>query len=102
MTSATGEAFLVFLSVERLRNAAAGRGGGHPGAVGRVRVTGRAEDIPGKCTLRVEPGERLIFDTPGGGGFGDPALRDRAALASDIACGYVSGEAARRDSGGTP
>lgn len=95
MSSAGGQPFLVFLSVERLRNPAAGRAGGAPGAQGRIQVTGRAEAIPGKCELRVEPGERLIFDTPGGGGFGDPMARDREALARDVAFGLVSPEAAQ-------
>ncbi|MGI9508703.1 MAG: hydantoinase B/oxoprolinase family protein [Geminicoccaceae bacterium] len=96
MTSAIDEPFLVFLSVERLRHAAAGRVGGMAGAQGRIRVTGRAEDIPGKCELRIEPGERLIFDTPGGGGFGDPRRRDPNALARDLSSGLVSPEAAER------
>ncbi|SPH23337.1 Acetophenone carboxylase delta subunit [Defluviimonas aquaemixtae] len=99
MTSAAKEPFIVFLSVERVRNAAKGRAGGLPGAPGRIRVTGRDADIPGKCELRVEPGERLIFDTPGGGGFGDPAARDPGALARDIARGLVTPEAAARDYG---
>ncbi|MCV2868417.1 hydantoinase B/oxoprolinase family protein [Defluviimonas sp. WL0002] len=94
ITSAVGEPFLVFLSVERLRNAAKGRAGGLCGAPGRIRVTGRDADIAGKCELRVEPGERLIFDTPGGGGFGDPGGRDPAALAQDVACGLISDHAA--------
>ncbi|MDJ1006277.1 MAG: hydantoinase B/oxoprolinase family protein [Paracoccaceae bacterium] len=95
MTSATGEPFLVFLSVERIKNPAAGRAGGKPGAAGRIRVTGREADIPGKCELRVEPGERLVFDTPGGGGFGDPGARAPAALAADVAAGLVTEAAAR-------
>ncbi len=95
MQAATGDPFLVFLSVERLRNPARGRGGGMAGAPGRIQVTGRAEDIPGKCELRVEPGERLIFDTPGGGGFGPPEARDRAALARDLDAGLVSAQGAR-------
>jgi len=95
MQAATGDPFLVFLSVERLRNPARGRGGGMAGAPGRIQVTGRAEDIPGKCELRVEPGERLIFDTPGGGGFGPPEARDRAALARDLDAGLVSVQGAR-------
>ncbi|MCV2865371.1 hydantoinase B/oxoprolinase family protein [Albidovulum sediminicola] len=100
MTSAVDEPFLVFLSVERVKNAAAGRAGGKAGAPGRIRVSGRAADIPGKCELRIEPGERLIFDTPGGGGFGDPGLRDPAALARDLRCGLVSPAAAEGQYGG--
>ncbi|MEL7131468.1 MAG: hydantoinase B/oxoprolinase family protein [Pseudomonadota bacterium] len=95
MTSAIDEPFLVFLSVERIHNPALGRAGGQPGAPGRIRVSGRADDIPGKCELRVAPGERLIFDTPGGGGFGDPTTRDPAAICSDVASGLVSPDAAR-------
>jgi len=95
MTSAIEEPFLVFLSVERLRNPAKGRAGGLSGAAGRIRVTGRVEDIPGKCELRVEPGERLIFDTPGGGGFGTPAERDRASVRLDVKRGLVSDAALR-------
>lgn len=100
MTSAVDEPFLVFLSVERVKNAAAGRAGGKAGAPGRIRVSGRDADIPGKCELRIEPGERLIFDTPGGGGFGDPGLRDPAALARDLRCGPVSPAAAEGQYGG--
>lgn len=94
MTSAVDEPFLVFLSVERLKNAAKGRAGGLAGAPGRIQVSGRAADIPGKCELRVEPGERLIFDTPGGGGFGSPEARDPELLARDLACGLVTAEGA--------
>jgi N-methylhydantoinase B len=94
MTSAINAPFLVFLSVERLKNPARGRAGGLPGAPGRIQVTGRDVDIPGKCELRVEPGERLIFDTPGGGGFGLPQARDPAALKADVLAGLVSLESA--------
>ena len=95
ITSSDDDPFLVFLSVERIKHAARGRAGGLPGAPGRIRVTGRDADIPGKCELRVEPGERLIFDTPGGGGFGSPEQRDRERMAQDVAHGLVSADAAR-------
>lgn len=94
MTSAIAEPIIIFLALERVKFAAAGRDGGHDGAKGRVRIVGRESDIPGKCELRINPGERLIFDTPGGGGFGDPGTRDRDSLASDVAAGLVTPEAA--------
>ena len=44
-------------------------------------------------TLRA--GHRLRLETPGGGGWGDPRERSGAAIARDIALGYVSAEPAR-------
>jgi len=38
----------------------------------------------------MKAGERFLVQTAGGGGYGDPAARDRAALAHDIEEGYVS------------
>jgi len=57
-------------------------------------VTGRENDIAGKCVLRLEPGERLIFDTPGGGGFGNPVNRAHEKIQQDIKTGNVSPTAA--------
>lgn len=94
LSAANEAAFLVFLSVERLAFTAQGRMGGGAGAPGRIRLRGQKQDIPGKGTLRVTPQDYLIFETPGGGGFGDPALRDRAALARDLAAGLVTPEGA--------
>ncbi len=96
MTSAIDQPLLVFLSVERILNPAQGRDGGKPGAAGRIQVTGRENDIPGKCVLRLEPGERLIFDTPGGGGFGNPTSRTRDQIQQDVDTGNISQAAARQ------
>lgn len=100
LSSATDEDFLVFLSVERLRNPARGRHGGGDGAPGRIRIGEAGADLPGKGTLRVPAGETLIFETPGGGGFGPPARRAPADLQSDLEAGLVSAGAARRVYGG--
>jgi N-methylhydantoinase B/oxoprolinase/acetone carboxylase alpha subunit len=45
---------------------------GQPGAAGRnVLVRGGVETLlPGKVTLRLQPGDRLRIETPGGGGYG--------------------------------
>ncbi|MFK7754141.1 MAG: hydantoinase B/oxoprolinase family protein [Sedimentitalea sp.] len=95
LSAAEDDAFLVFLSVERLAHPAKGRAGGKAGAAGRIHLQGQSNDIPGKGTLRVEPGERLIFDTPGGGGFGPPDTRDRAALVQDLNEGLVTEQGAK-------
>lgn len=44
--------------------------------------------------IRVKSGQRLRLETPGGGGFGDPAKRDPERVARDVAMGYVGGDAA--------
>ncbi len=102
VSSAIEEPFLVFLSVERIDNPAIGRAGGLPGAPGRIQVSGRQQDIPGKCELRVAPDERLILDTPGGGGFGHPKTRDRQAVLDDLAAGLIDLETAQTIYGVTP
>ncbi len=50
-----------------------GMAGGEPGAAGRnvyLPDGGDQVELPGICELDVEPGDRLIVKTPGGGGYG--------------------------------
>ena len=95
MSSANGAAIDLFLSVERLKFPALGRAGGLPGAAGRITLRGQDGDIPGKGQVRVSGADHLIFETPGGGGLGPPAERDRTAVARDLAWGLVSHEGAK-------
>lgn len=57
---------------ERRTHQPYGLDGGGPGAVGRNALVrdGEAMPLPGKCHFRVEPGDRLRVETPGGGGYG--------------------------------
>jgi N-methylhydantoinase B len=58
---------------ERRRNQPWGLAGGGPGEVGEDwlhRADGRVERLPGKVTVEVAPGDRLVVLTPGGGGWG--------------------------------
>ncbi len=51
-----------------------GVAGGESGALGRnrlIRVDGTTVELPGIIQLSVEPGEVLIIETPGGGGYGN-------------------------------
>ncbi len=94
------EDYLVFLSVERVQHPARGRAGGLAGAPGRIQLD--EETVPGKCELRVSAGQRLVFDTPGGGGFGDPLQRDPRAVQQDLAAQWISDEAAQQHYGVSP
>jgi 5-oxoprolinase (ATP-hydrolysing) len=50
-----------------------GAAGGEPGARGAqrlVREGGGVEEVEGVCVADLEPGDRLILETPGGGGWG--------------------------------
>ena len=52
-----------------------GREGGQPGLPGRqrlLRAGGEVEELPGVAQATVEPGDRLLLETPGGGGWGSP------------------------------
>lgn len=95
MRSAQDQDTMLFLSVERIKNPAHGRDGGLSGAAGRVRIEHDGPDLPGKGEVRVPAGKTLIFETPGGGGFGAPDLRAADAIAKDLADGLITFDAAR-------
>jgi N-methylhydantoinase B len=81
---------------ERHFSVAPGLAGGLAGACARsviIRADGREEVIPSKALTVLNKGDRVIVETPGGGGYGDP--KRRQALGDDIANGKVSPEAAR-------
>ncbi len=50
----------------------------------------------GKGQQTIPPGERLRFELPGGGGFGDPKERECEKVLRDVRAGLVSPEAAER------
>jgi 5-oxoprolinase (ATP-hydrolysing)/N-methylhydantoinase B len=85
-----------------------GKEGGNGGTLVRKAGAdgwGTVVEVYGKVSsskyanIRFEPGDRVMLWTPGGGGYGDPARRDPARIAEDVAEGYVTPEAADRDYG---
>jgi N-methylhydantoinase B len=62
------QAATVTLLTERRINRPWGLAGGQPGATGQNLLNG--ELLPGKQSLQVKAGDRLIVKTPGGGGWG--------------------------------
>lgn len=88
----------VALFGERGRYAPQGVVGGGPGALNRFAyetAEGWAEPpMASKIVgVRLARGQRVRLETPGGGGYGDPAGRDPEAAAADRAKGYVEGGA---------
>ena len=75
-----------------------GRGGGGEGASARtiIRRAGKDEEVvPSKIVTTLHAGDRVIFETAGGGGYGDPPRRDPQKVRDDLADGKISSEGAR-------
>ena len=53
----------------------------------------------GMYRATMQPGERFVNVTAGGGGYGDPMTRDPAAVTNDVLEGYVSADEAVRTYG---
>ncbi len=80
-----------------------GLDGGRPGRSGALiiksatagerRLAARSGDV------EVRAGDILRLERPGGGGMGNPAQRDPAALTDDLLDGYITPEGAARDYG---
>ncbi len=90
---------VVSLSSERQHVAARGMRGGGDGATGRFLLNPGAPDereLPSAAAdVRLPRGSVLRICTPAGGGFGERAARDRAAVERDLREERVSREAAR-------
>ena len=93
-----------FLFGERGRFAPPGVVEGGPAAPNRFHYqtdTGWEEPpmVSKMLGIPLRKGQRLRLETPGGGGYGKAAERDRVSIAHDIRLGYVTAEAAARDYG---
>ena len=77
--------------------------GGKPGMRSTkilVHTDGARTVLPSKCDqIKVEPGDQLIFQTAGGGGWGDPLERDVEKVRVDVVRELVSVEKAASDYG---
>ena len=75
------------------------------GAAGRVSRFVRNPGTPGAVELgsidvvNCDPGDVILVQGPGAGGYGDPAQRPPGAVREDVRRGYVSADAARAEYG---
>ncbi len=94
----------VALLGERGRYAPFGVSGGRDGALNRFAwQTETGWETPPMASkvvgVKIQAGQRVRLESPGGGGWGNPMQRSREAVARDIRLGFVSAEAAARDYG---
>ncbi|GGG74570.1 methylhydantoinase [Salipiger pallidus] len=74
--------------------------GGGDGKVNEVAVTRGGETFTPEHLskaqdIQLTAGDRVRVKTPGGGGYGDPAKRDRAKVAEDVRLGRYTAEEAK-------
>jgi len=93
---ADGTPIAMLCNFERIANPARGRDGGGAGAAGRVSLVS-GNPIGAKGRQSVPGGDFIRLETPGGGGFNDPAERDPEQVALDVADGLISRATAERD-----
>jgi N-methylhydantoinase B len=68
--------------------------GGRPGAVSSnllIHADGTEEVLPSMFSTTIQPGDVYVHRTAGGGGWGDPELRDPALREADRLDGKVAG-----------
>ncbi|KAJ5652755.1 hypothetical protein N7507_010181 [Penicillium longicatenatum] len=68
---------------ERRSFAPYGMAGGQDGQRGKntwITKAGRRINVGGKNSVRVQPGDRFVIETPGGGGYGAPGEVDRSSI----------------------
>jgi N-methylhydantoinase B len=87
---------------EGLTLAPYGVDGGHPASVHNYRIVRDGREIPigtRDASVRIAPGDVLICESAGGGGYGDPRERERERVERDLEYGYISRKAAKEQYG---
>jgi N-methylhydantoinase B len=86
-----GDAILS-LQTERRRFSPYGLFGGKEGKNGKNTLIrdGKRIDLKGKVTLRIESGDVIEIDTPGGGGYGNPDERPKEIIEPDRRSGKMT------------
>ena len=92
--SGIAEPFDLLAAFDRIDYPPRGRDGGGDGEAGFVALKS-GQTLKGKGFQLIPPGDRLVIMTPGGGGIGAPAKRDRGQVAQDLADELISPDKAK-------
>ena len=94
----TGGPFRLTCALGRTELAPFGVEGGLDGATNELEVW-RGGKVVAKLArttaFPLEKGDRVLLKTGGGGGYGDPKRRDRAAIEEDLEMGYITPDEAK-------
>lgn len=77
------------LLIDRFSHPPGGVLGGGPGRRAEARFAD-GRPVTMKSVLALRPGDVLTIESPGGGGYGDPAKRPEELIRRDVAEGYVT------------
>ena len=93
---------MVIRRYDRAKCPPQGVDGGKPGRASRFVIkagTADETETPASGRFDLKAGDRFYLESAGGGGYGDPATREKARITRDIAEGFVTPDAAKRDYG---
>ncbi len=93
-----GHEFDISAMFDRVDHPARGRQGGRPGAPTTI-AQDDGTPMRGKGRQFVPHGRTVMLAFPGGAGYGEPGARDPALVRRDLAGGYITPEAAKREYG---
>jgi N-methylhydantoinase B len=83
---------------DRTEYAAPGLLGGQAGATGEVSL-GNGTRLHAKALMDLNDGDVVHVNLPGGGGYGDPLIRDLERVRWDVIEGYITPEEAEKNYG---
>ena len=90
---------------ERFVNKPWGIFGGRSGGTGKFAKLSGGKEVPlptKPANLEVKPGEAIVVETPGAGGYGKPSERDPTAVENDFISGKFSREFVKNNYGVEP
>jgi N-methylhydantoinase B len=85
---------IISATFDRIVHPARGTAGGENGGAGRAWLKSGAQ-LRGFGRQVIPAGDRVVLETPGGGGIGDPKTRDREAVEHDLKNGLITAEQAQ-------